>query len=154
MFITYRKTTTINHMIVFNDSGLTSASFEAFAEVYLYFLVSAFAKKNAETTKFLEIFKKNVSKNKIYFCFKEESNFLLNNKVIFVFHMIFNLNFITQMIYCIIHICLYSLFILCCSLISVSKKRNIETMLILLYQYNWQNFNNKMNEEKARSIRA
>ena len=111
-------------------------------------------KKNAEVIKFLEIFKKNVSKNKIYFCLKKESNVLLSNEVIFVFHMIFNLNFITEMIYCIIHICPYSLFIRFCSLISVSKKRNIETMLALPYQYNWQKFNNKMNEKKARSIRV
>ena len=35
-----------------------------------------------------------------------------------------------------------------CSLISVSKKRNIETMLTLPYSYNWQKFNNKMNEKR------
>ena len=44
-------------------------------------------------------------------------------KVIFVFHKTFNLDFITQIINCIIHRCLYSLFILFCSFISVSEKR-------------------------------
>ena len=42
------------------------------------------------------------------------------------------LDFITQIIYCIIHRWLYSLLIFFfCSLVSVSKKQNIETMLIL-----------------------
>ena len=50
--------------------------------------------------------------NKIYFCSRKKSNVSLNKKVIFVFHTIFKLDFITQIIYCIIHRCLYSLFIL------------------------------------------
>ena len=87
------------------------------------------AKKNAEVIKFLGFLKKYVSENKIYFCSRKKSNVSLNKKVIFVFHTIFKLDFITQIIYCIIHRCLYSLFILFCSLISVSKKRNIETVL-------------------------
>ena len=58
------------------------------------FLVSA-SPKNAETIKFLEIFKKYVSKNKICFCLKKNSNVLLNKKVIFVFHKVFKLDFIT-----------------------------------------------------------
>ena len=47
--------------------SFTSAGFEAFAKAYMYFLVSASAKKNAEAIKFLETLKKYVSKNKIYF---------------------------------------------------------------------------------------
>ena len=79
---------------------------EAFAEAYLCFLVSASAKKNAEAIKCLiRILKKYVAKNKIYFCFEKKRNVPLNKKVIFIFHTIFN-------IYCIIHRCLYSLFIL------------------------------------------
>ena len=39
-----------------------------------------------------------------------------------------------------------------CSLISVSKKRNIETMLTLPYSYNWQKFDNKMNEKKKPGV--
>ena len=75
--------------------SFTSAAFEAFAEAYLCFLVSASPLKNAEATKFLGILKKYVSKNKIYFCLKTKNNVSLNKKVIFVFHTIFKLDFIT-----------------------------------------------------------
>ena len=47
------------------------------------------SKKNAKAIKCLEILKKYVAKNKIYFCFKKKRNVPLNNKVIFVFHTIF-----------------------------------------------------------------
>ena len=73
----------------------------------------------------------------------------LNRKVIFVFDTIVKLGLITQIIYCIILRCLYFLFILFCSLISVSKKRTIETILTLPYPYNCQKFNNKMNEKRS-----
>ena len=56
--------------------SFTSAAFEAFAEAHLYFLVSASALKNAEATKFLEVLKKYVTKNKIYFCLKAKTMFL------------------------------------------------------------------------------
>ena len=134
--------------------SFTSAAFEAFAEAYLCFLVSASAKKNAEVIKFLGILKKYVSKNKIYFCSRKKSNVSLNKKVIFVFHTIFKLDFITQIIYCITHRCLYSLFILFCSLVSVSKKWGIKTMLTLPYSYNWQKFNNKMNEKRRQEYQS
>ena len=83
----------------------TSAAFEAFAEAYLPFSVSASAdtKKTVEVIKFLVILKKYVSKNKIYFCSRKKSNVSLNKKVIFVFHTISKLDFITQIIECIIH---------------------------------------------------
>ena len=99
--------------------------------------------------------------NKIYFCLKQKNNVSLdkkviffNKKVIFVFHTIFKLDFITQIIYCIIHRCLCSHFILFCSLISVSKKWNIETMLTFPYSYNWQKFNNKMNEKRSQEYQS
>ena len=41
-----------------------------------------------------------------------------------------------------------------CSLISVSKKRKIETMLTLLFSYKWHKFSKKMNEKKATNIRV
>ena len=104
-------------------------------------------KKNAEVIKFLGILKKYVSKNKIYFCSRKKSNVSLNKKVIFVFHTIFKLDFITQIIYCIIHRCLCSHFML--FFISVSKKWTIETMLTFPYSYNWQKLNNKMNEKRS-----
>ena len=106
-------------------------------------------RKNAEAIKYLGILKTFVSKNKIYFCLKKKRNVSLHKKVIFVFHTIFKLDFKTQIIYCIIYRYLYTLFILFCSLISVSKKRNIEIMLTLPYSYNWQKFNNKMNEKRS-----
>ena len=93
-------------------------------------------KKNAEVIKFLGILKKYVSDNKIYFCSRKKSNVSLNKKVIFVFHTIFKLDFITQN--CIIHRYLCSHFILFYSVISVSKKWNIETMLNFPYSYNWR----------------
>ena len=112
--------------------SFTSAAFETFAKAYLFFSI-CLGKKYAEVIKFLGILKKYVSENKIYFCSRKKINVLLNKKVIFIFHTIFNLDFVMQIIYCIIHRCLYSLFLLFCSLISVSKKWNIETMLILPY---------------------
>ena len=89
--------------LMIQSVSFTSAAFEAFAEAYLCFLVSASAKKNAEVIKFLGILKKYVSENKINFWSKKKSNVSLNKKVIFVFHKIFKLDFITQIIYCIIH---------------------------------------------------
>ena len=41
-----------------------------------------------------------------------------------------------------------------CSVISVSKKRNIETMLTLPYSYNWEKFNNKMNEKSSQEYQS
>ena len=107
------KQCTINQMIIFNDSisKFYQCSIRAFAEAYLCFLVSASAKKNAEAIKFLGILKKYVSRNKIYFRLKKKSNVSLNKKVIFIFRTIFKFDFITQIIYCIIHRCLYSFFI-------------------------------------------
>ena len=61
---------------------------------------------------------------KIYFCLKEK-NISLNKKAIFLFHTIFKLDFITQIIYGIIHRCLYSFF---SSLYSLLNS-------VLLYQF-------------------
>ena len=69
-------------------------------------------KKNAKAIEFLGILKKYFSKNKKYFCLKKKINVLLNKKVIFVFHTIFKLDFMTQIIFYTVHRCLYSLFIL------------------------------------------
>ena len=66
------------------------------------------------------------------------------------FHFLHNFQaFMTQIIYCIIHRCLFFLFsYLCCSLIPVSKTQSIERMLTLLYQCKWQNVD-KMNEKRS-----
>ena len=42
-----------------------------------------------------------------------------------------------------------------CSLLSVSKKWNIETVLPFLYSYNWQKFrNHKMNEKRSQEYQS
>ena len=135
------------------SASLISAAFEFLSETDLCFLYLP-RQKNAEVNKLLGILQKYVSENKLYFCSRKKSNVMLNKKVIFVSHTIFKLDFIAQIIYCIIHRCLYSLFILFCSLISVSKKRNIETMLTLSYSCNWQKFNNKMNEKRSQEYQS
>ena len=98
--------------LMIQSVSFTSATFEDFAEAYLCFLVSATAKENDEVRKFLGILKKYVSENKIDFCSGKKSNVSLNKKVIVVFHTIFKLDIITQIIYCIIHRCLRSHFLL------------------------------------------
>ena len=108
------KQRTINHMIIFNDSisKFYHCSIWGFCWGISVFFSIYLGKKNAEAIIFLAILKKYVSKNKTYFCLKKKSNNLLDKKVVFVFHTIFKLDFIMQIIYCIIHRCLYSLFIL------------------------------------------
>ena len=83
-----------------------------FQDVSVFSICLCKKKKNAETIKFLGILKKYVSKKKIYFCLKKKSNVWLNQKIIFVFQTIFRLDFITQIIYCIVRRCFYSLFLL------------------------------------------
>ena len=113
--------------------NLPRQSANAEAYLCLYLCICLGKKKNAEGIKFLGILKKYISKNKMYFCLKKKRNVPLNKKANFVFHTIFKLDFITQIVDCIIHRCLYSLFKPFCSLMSVFKKRNIETMLTLPY---------------------
>ena len=81
---------------------------------------AASAKKNSEAIKFLGILKNMCQR------------FFRLLKKLFVVHTIFKLDFITQIIYCIIEISVFSFHIyFFCSLVSVSKKWNIETMLNL-----------------------
>ena len=128
--------------------SFTSAAFKYFAEGYLCFLASASA------IRFLRILRKYVPKNKC-FHLKKKSNVSFNKKVIFVFRMIFKLYFITQqIIYCIIHRCLYSLFILLLFSYIIFQKQNIETMLTLPYSYKWQKFNYKMNEKRSQEYHS
>ena len=132
------KHRTINHMIIFNDSisKFYQCSIWGFCRGISMFFSICLGKKNAEVIKFLGILKKYVSKNKIYFCSRKKSNVSLNKKVIFVFHTIFKLDFIMQIIYCIIHRCTWVLIsYIFCSLISASKKWNIETMLTFPRSY-------------------
>ena len=128
----------INHMIIFNDSisKFYQCSIWGFCRGISMFFSICLGKKNAEVIKFLGILK-NMSPKIKYIFVQERKEMFLNKKVIFVFHTIFKLDFITQIIYCIIHICLCSHFILFCSLISVCKKWNIEIILTFSYSYNW-----------------
>ena len=107
------KRRTINHIIIFNDliSKFYQCSIWGFCRDISMFFSTCLGKKNAEEIKFLGILKK-MSPGINWFCLKKKSNVSINKKVIFVFHMIFKLDFITQIIYCIIHRCLYSLLIL------------------------------------------
>ena len=98
--------------LMIRSVSFTSAAFEVFAEAYHMFFSICLAKKNGEVIKFLGILKNYVSKNRNYFCSRKKSNVLLNKKVISVFHTIFKLNLITQIIYCIIHKCLCSHFLI------------------------------------------
>ena len=97
--------------------------------------------------------KKNVSKNKIYFCLKKKSSVSLNEKVCLShnsqtsFHNADHLLYYPQMSVFSFHTFFYPL-------ISVSKKRNIETMLTLPYSYNWQKFNNKMNVKRSQEYQS
>ena len=129
--------------------SFTNVAFEAFAKEYLCFLVSASAKKKKKCWgKFLVILKKYLSKNKMYVCLKK-SNVSLNKKVIFVFHMIFKLDFVTHHLLLSTDVCILFWYFFCSLISSVSKKRNIETMLTLHYSYNSQKYNNKMNEKRS-----
>ena len=101
-----------------------------------------------------KIAEKNTSPRLNYILIFKKSSVSFNKKVIFVFHTIFKLGFIMQIIHCFIHRCLYSLFILFCSLISVFKKQNTEKMLTVSYSCNWQKFKNKMNEKWSQEYQS
>ena len=142
-------------MIIFNDSvsKFYQCSVWGFCPGISMFFSISLGKKNAEVIKILGILNKYVSENKICFCSSKKSNVSLNKKVICVFRTIFKLDFITQIIYCITHRC--SHFIFFCSLISVSKKWDIEAMLTFPYLYIWQKLTTtKWMKKEARGIRV
>ena len=102
MFIR-KKQRTVNHIIIFNDwiskFYQKSRGFPHGISVFFSICFGKKNQKNAEAIKFLGILKKYLSKSKIYFCLKKKSNVSLNKKVMFVvFHTIFKLDFITQII--------------------------------------------------------
>ena len=111
---------TINHIIIFNYliTKFYQCSICGFCQSISRFF-SLPREKNVEVIKFLGILKNYVFKNKILFCSRKKNNFSLNKKVTFVFYTIFKLDFITQIIYSIIHRCLCSHFIHFCFLMSV-----------------------------------
>ena len=108
------KYRTINYIIIFIYSIIKfyQCSISRFCRGIPMFFSICLGKKNAEVIKFLGILKQCVSENKICFCSRKKNNVSLNKKVAFVFETIFKLDFVTQIIYCIIHRCLCSHFIL------------------------------------------
>ena len=93
--------------------------------------------------------KKMSPKIRYIFVLERKAIFSLIKKKLSVIHTIFNLDFIMRSLTVLsADVCiLFSFFF--CSLISVSKKRNTEIMLTLPYPYNWQKFNNKVNEKRS-----
>ena len=71
----------------------------------------------------------------MYICLKKKRNVLLNKKAIFVFHMIFKLDFMTQSFTVLSRDVCTPFSYFCYSFISVSKKQNIETMPTLSYSF-------------------
>ena len=134
----FRSLTEKHHIsfLMIQSVYFTSTSLESCQGICIFFSI-CLSKKNAEVSKFLEILKKYVSDNNI-FVQERRAMFCLVKKIIFVFHIIFRLDFITQITYSIIHRCLYLHFMLFCSFKSVYKKWNIETRLTFPYSYNWQ----------------
>ena len=90
------KQSTMNHMIIFSDS----------ISKFYQCRIRGFCR---DISMFFSICLRN-----IFLLEKEnnKSNVSLNKKVIFVFHTIFKLDFITNIIYSFIHRCMYSVFIL------------------------------------------
>ena len=88
-----------------SEFASTVSKCRGFCRGITMFFSICLSKKNAKAIEFFGLIKKYFSKN------KKKLNVFLKTKI-FVFHMIFKLDCITQIIYFIIHICLYSLFIL------------------------------------------
>ena len=63
-------------------------------------------KNNAEVTKFLGILRNMSPRIKYMFVQERKAMFRLIEKLFLAFHAIFKLDFMTQIIYCIIHMCL------------------------------------------------
>ena len=118
---------------------------------HIYVFSICVGKKNIEVIEFLGILKKYVSKNKIFFIQERKAIFLLIKKLFFVFHTIFKLDFITQIIYCIINRRLCSHFILFFVILYQSLRNNVN--LSLFIQPAKVN-NNKMNEKRSQEYQS
>ena len=112
-------------------------------------------KNNAEVTKFLGILRNMSPRIKYMFVQERKAMFRLIEKLFLAFHAIFKLDFMTQ-IFTVLSTCVcvfISYFF--CSLISVSKKWNIETMLTFPYSCNRQKLTKtKRMKKEATSIRV
>ena len=153
----------INHMIIFNDSiskfyQCSIWGFSVWGSLrFMFFSIwlgKKKKKKYSEAIEFLRIFKKYVSDNEIYFCSRKN----LVKKLFFLSHN-FKLDFITQIIYCIIPRCLCSHFVLICQ--SLRNGLSVCDHFVKLalkgltnpYSCNWQMLT-KWIKKEARSIRV
>ena len=100
------KQRAFNYMMIFNDSvsKFYQCSIHGICRGTSMLFSTCFGQKSAKNY-ILRNLKKHISKNKIYFSLKKESNVSNISDT-------FKLDFVTQIIYCIIHRCLYSLFML------------------------------------------
>ena len=121
--------------LMIQSLSFTSAAFEVFAGAYLCFLVSASAKKMPRI-KFLGTSKNMSPRIKYIFVWKKKAMFR-TSRIFSWFHNADHLLYYSQM----------SVF-------------SFHTSFVLLYQflrnrrYNWQKFNNKMNEKKKPGLWA
>ena len=143
-------------MIIFNDSisKFYQCSIWGFCQGISMFFSICFSKKIAKVIKLLGIWKKYVSKNKIIFCSRNKSN-VSPNKVILSFIQISNLislcrSFTVLSTDVYVHISYFF-----CSLILISKKWNIETMLTFPDSYSCEKLTTtKWMKKEAKSIRV
>ena len=100
------KQRAFNYMMIFNDSisKLCQCSIQGICRGTSMLFSTCLGQKTAKKY-ILRNLKKYISKNEIYFSLKKESNVLNISDI-------FKLYFVTQIIYSIIHRCLYSIFIL------------------------------------------
>ena len=122
------------HMIIFNDSisNFYQCSMRGFCQGIPMFFSICLGKK------ILSNLKKNMSPRINHnFLKKRKAVFHLIKKLFLSLTRFSNINCTTQIIYYIIHRCLYSFLVFFCSIVSVSKKWNIEVMLTIPYSYNW-----------------
>ena len=94
----------------------------------------------------LGIPKKYVSENKIYFCSRKKSDVLFNNYFCLSHNFqawFYNADVLST------DVCVPISYFFC-SLISVSKKWNLETILTFPWSYNWKKFKQPQNEWKKK----
>ena len=136
-----------------HSASFTSVTFEVFVEAYLCFQYLP-RQENTEVMKFLGILKNMSRRIKYIFVEERKAMFGLIKKLFLSFTRFSNLIFqgrsftVLSSDPCV----LISYFF--CSLTSVSKKQDIETMLTFPYSYNWQKFNNKMNEKRSQEYQS
>ena len=143
-------------MIIFNDSisKFYQCSIWRFFQGISMFFIICLGKKIAEVIKFLGILKNMSPIIKYIFVQERKAMFLLIKKLYFCLSHNFQTWFHNTEYLLHYPQCLCSHFILFFSLISASKKWNMETVLIFPYSYNRQKLTTtKWMKREARSIR-